>query len=200
MAGLRERQKQRRKERIYRSAIELFKAQGFEATTASDIAKKSHVSRGTFFNYYPYKEAVLLDYGAELMDVAWQKAGEALAKGQPPLEVLRGFWRRLAELSEAELGAELLSHLAYELVNPDPERAQRAYRALPLAERVAVILKPLVEEGRIRADMSLERVAASIADTFLLAALRWAAYGVGGSLREETEKFLTVALEGVLAR
>ena len=200
MSGLRERQKQRRKERIYRTALELFRDYGFDRTTADDIAKKSHVSRGTFFNYYPHKEAVLLEYGAELMDEAWSEAERRLEAGEDPLSVLRFFWDRLAELSEIELGPELFARVAYELLNPDPERAAYAYRMLPLAERVKPLLAPLAEAGKLRTDLSLERISAVLADNFLLAALRWAAYGAGANLKEETRKFLTLALEGALAR
>ncbi len=200
MSGLRERQKQRRKERIYRTALELFRDYGFDRTTADDIAKKSHVSRGTFFNYYPRKEAVLLEYGAELMDEAWSEAERRLEAGEDPLSVLRFFWDRLAELSEIELGPELFARVAYELLNPDPERAAYAYRMLPLAERVKPLLAPLAEAGKLRTDLSLERISAVLADNFLLAALRWAAYGAGANLKEETRKFLTLALEGALAR
>ncbi len=198
--GLRERQKRRRRERMYHAALELFHEKGFYETTVEDIAAKSHVSRGTFFNYFPYKEAVLLEYGRALMEDAFEEARRALEAGADPVEALYGFWRRLAELSEAELGRDLLAPLAHELVNPDPERAEYAYRTLPLASKVKQFLRPLKEAGRLRQDMSLERIAASLADAYLLAALRWAAYGAGENLAEETEKFLKVALEGVLAR
>ena len=200
MSGLRERQKQRRRERIYRTALALFRERGFDRTTADDIARASHVSRGTFFNYFPYKEAVLLEFGAELLDEAWAEAEARLGAGEDPLSVLRSFWDRLAELSEVELGTELFSRVAYELLNPDPERAAYAYRMLPLAERVKRLLAPLAEAGRLRRDLSLERISAVLADNFLLAALRWAAYGAAANLKEETRKFLTIALEGALAR
>ncbi len=200
MQGLRERQKQRRRERILRTAIELFKERGFQRTTALDIAKASHVSRGTFFNYYPYKEAVMLDYGAELLELAWNEAKTELERGTPPVEVLESFWNRLAELSERDLGRELLSHLVYELVNPDPERAHAAYEALPLAQYVAEILRPLKASGRLRGDLSLDRMANSIADAFLLAVLRWAGHAPERSLTAELQKFLTIVLEGVLTR
>ena len=39
-----------------------------------------------------------------------------------------------------------------------------------------------------------------LADNFLLASLRWAAYGAGKNLKDETNKFLTLVLEGALAR
>lgn len=198
MPSLRERQKLRRRERIFRTAVNLFRERGFHQTSASEIAKAAHVSRGTFFNYYPYKEAVLLDYGAALLEELRLKARDELASGDPPLDVLRRLWERLAETSENE--RELLSPLAYELLNPDPARARAAFEALPLGALVGEILKPLLESGQLRKDQSLERIARSIADVYLLAALRWAAYTPNRRLKDEMMKFLELMLEGVLAR
>lgn len=198
MPSLRERQKLRRRERIFRTAVNLFRERGFHQTSASEIAKAAHVSRGTFFNYYPYKEAVLLDYGAALLEDLRLKARDELAGGDPPLDVLRRLWERLAETSENE--RELLSPLAYELLNPDPARARAAFEALPLGALVGEILKPLLESGQLRKDQSLERIARSIADVYLLAALRWAAYTPNRRLKDEMMKFLELMLEGVLAR
>ncbi len=200
MQGLRERQKQRRRQRILRTAIELFRERGFQQTTAVDIAKASHISRGTFFNYYPYKEAVLLDFGGGLLQMAWQEARADLDKGVAPVRVLYSFWDRLADLSEQELGRELLPYLAYELVNPDPERARAAFTALPLGRYTAEILEPLKKADRLRQDFSLDRMANSLADTFLLAVLRWAGHTPERSLADELHKFLLLILEGVLKR
>ncbi|GIW25356.1 TetR/AcrR family transcriptional regulator [Meiothermus sp.] len=198
MLTLRERQKLRRRDRIFRTAINLFREKGFHQTTATDIAKASHVSRGTFFNYYAYKEAVLLDFGAQLLGELREKALAELEQGTPPLEVLRRLWSRLAEVSEQE--RVLLSPLAYELLNPDPERAKAAFEALPLGDLIADILRPLKQKGKLREDMSLERISRSIADVYLLSALRWAAYTPGRRLKEEMTKFLDLMLEGAISR
>ena len=85
-ASLRERQKERRRARIYGVAIELFKQGGFQSTTATDIARASNVSRGTFFNYYPYKEAVLLDYGSAVVEGLRRHAEARLGEGVAPKE------------------------------------------------------------------------------------------------------------------
>ncbi|GEM84019.1 TetR/AcrR family transcriptional regulator [Meiothermus hypogaeus] len=198
MLSLRERQKLRRRDRIFRTAINLFREKGFHQTTATDIAKASHVSRGTFFNYYAYKEAVLLDFGAQLLSELREQALAELGQGEPPLEVLRRLWDRLAEVSERE--RVLLSPLAYELLNPDPERAKAAFEALPLGDLIADILRPLKLRGKLREDMSLERISRSIADVYLLSALRWAAYTPGRQLKEEMTKFLDLMLEGAVTR
>lgn len=55
----RERKKDETRERITRAALELFAEKGFEATTVDEICTRADVAKGTFFNYFPRKEAVL---------------------------------------------------------------------------------------------------------------------------------------------
>ncbi|ADV68427.1 TetR/AcrR family transcriptional regulator [Deinococcus maricopensis] len=197
----RERQKERRRARIYTVAIELFKSGGFQATTATDIAKASNVSRGTFFNYYPYKEAVLLDYGAEIMERLRDHAEARLAQNAPSLTVLQEVWDQLAQETAQE--RDLIPPLAYELLNPDPERARTAYQALPLSKVIELILRPMQQGGQLRADLSLQRMCNLIADTYLMVALRWSAYGAEPtvqSLQDDMRRTLSFLLEGVLRR
>ncbi|MFC6592364.1 TetR/AcrR family transcriptional regulator [Deinococcus lacus] len=197
-SSLRERQKERRRARIYSAAIELFKETGFEATTATEIARASNVSRGTFFNYYPYKEAVLLEYGSEVMERLGEHARARLGAGVTPLEVLLEVWDLLAEENTTE--RDLFPPLAYEVMNPNPERAKTAYRALPLSGVIEIILQPMHEAGQIRPDMSLARISNLIADTYLMVALRWSAYGTERPLREEMRLALDLLLGGALKR
>lgn len=197
-SSLRERQKERRRARIYGVAIEMFKRGGFQATTATDIAKASNVSRGTFFNYYPYKEAVLLDYGSEVMERLRDLAEEKLASGQAPISVLYDVWDNLAEESSRE--RDLFPPLAYEVMNPNPERARTAYQALPLSKVIELILRPMHQSGQIRTDMSLQRISNLMADTYLMVALRWSAYGTERSLQEEMRLALHLLLEGAVKR
>jgi AcrR family transcriptional regulator len=83
--SLRERQKMRRRNRIFTVAIQMFKERGFDRTTATDIAKVAHVSRGTFFNYYPYKEAVLLDYGSQIISELREKTSARRNENVAPM-------------------------------------------------------------------------------------------------------------------
>lgn len=176
----------------------LFRQQGFRETTASDIAKAAHVSRGTFFNYYPYKEAVLLEYGSLLLAELREEVRRRIAQGEDPLALLRYLFQRLAGFTQGE--KDLLLPLLYELLNPDPIRAKAAFMALPLGDLIAEVLKPLREKGVVRQDLSLERMGRTLADLYFLAALRWAAYTPNRDFGKELDKSLALALEGVLAR
>ena len=196
--SVREYQKKRRRERIFQAAMALFRQRGFQETTASDIAKTAHVSRGTFFNYFPYKEAVLLEYGALLLAGLREEVKGRLARGEDPLAILRFIFQEVARYTEAE--KDLVLPLLYELLNPDPIRAKAAFEALPLGDLIAQVLRPLREKDLVRKDLSLERMGRTLADLYFLTALRWAAYTPGRDLKEELQKTLDLALLGILSR
>jgi AcrR family transcriptional regulator len=196
--SVREYQKKRRRERIFQAAMALFRQRGFQETTASDIAKAAHVSRGTFFNYFPYKEAVLLEYGALLLAGLREEVKKRLARGEDPLAILRFIFQEVARYTEAE--KDLVLPLLYELLNPDPIRAKAAFEALPLGDLIAQVLRPLREKDLVRKDLSLERMGRTLADLYFLTALRWAAYTPERDLKEELQKTLDLALLGILSR
>ena len=55
----RERKKEETKLRILNTALELFRRQGFAATTIDQITEAADVGKGTFYNYSGTKEAVI---------------------------------------------------------------------------------------------------------------------------------------------
>jgi AcrR family transcriptional regulator len=55
----REQGKLERKERLYEAALTLFRTQGYEETTVDQITRQAGLAKGTFFNYFPTKDAVL---------------------------------------------------------------------------------------------------------------------------------------------
>lgn len=59
------------KARIYKTALKLFKKEGFESTTLKKIAEKADISPGLIYKYYPNKEAIIVglydDLSADLL-------------------------------------------------------------------------------------------------------------------------------------
>ncbi len=60
MAGLRERQKLARQQRILQAATTLFNRDGYDRTRIEDIAEIAEVSAGTAYNYYQSKADILI--------------------------------------------------------------------------------------------------------------------------------------------
>jgi len=62
--SLRERRRAQTRAEIAQAAMKLFLRNGFEETTADEIAAAAGVSRATFFNYFPQKELILADFAS----------------------------------------------------------------------------------------------------------------------------------------
>lgn len=82
----RERKKEETRRRIFEAAIALFREKGFEQTTVDEITERADVGRGTFFNYFPKKDAVLAYLSEERLAVAEENAGALLAEPRPVRE------------------------------------------------------------------------------------------------------------------
>ena len=87
------------RERLQRTALELFREHGYDRTTAADIAARAGVTERTFFRYFPDKREVLFGGEAILQDLlttAIAGAPERLG----PLEALFAAFRSVAPLLE----------------------------------------------------------------------------------------------------
>jgi AcrR family transcriptional regulator len=70
----RERRRLEIRSRVLDAALSLFEAQGYEATTVTEVARRADIAYGTFFNHFPSKLHLL----RELSDLALQNLFENL--------------------------------------------------------------------------------------------------------------------------
>lgn len=189
--GLREQHKRDRKEAIYQSAIRLFSEQGYAETTVLDIAHAAGVSRGTVFNYYAYKEAILLEYFYQ----DFSALERFTQTDTPPLEA---FWHvvdAVADIVEAK--RTWMIHAAQELMHPEPERSQYALEALPVNKFFDILLQRAQAKAQVRNDFSAQRLARILTNIYFITALQWGIYRIDRPLKEELRKALTIAIEGI---
>lgn len=60
--SLRERKKEETRSNIIKTAIDLFRAKGFNETSMEEVAEKADISKGTLYNYFVSKESLLSAY------------------------------------------------------------------------------------------------------------------------------------------
>lgn len=144
--GLRELKKQRTRDLLLRSALELFTERGYEETTVDDIAEAADVSQRTFFRYFASKEDAAF-FVARLAESHFVRAVLARPPEEAPLDALR---RALAE-SWSTIGVEQLVPLElhmrfYRVIESTPALlAAHLRRATELEEEIARVVA--VREG-----------------------------------------------------
>jgi AcrR family transcriptional regulator len=110
--------KEATRERILDAALELFRRQGFEATTTRDIAQAAEIATGTLFNYFDTKESLLASLAGEALAKAHAAFSRQAVEGDltealfalaaaelRQLKPLRKFLRPLLETSLSPLAA-----------------------------------------------------------------------------------------------
>jgi len=139
--GRRQRRRAETRDRIFRSALQLFAEHGFTATTVEEITEAADVGKGTFFNYFRNKEDVLSALAEVQLDKYARSIQAAESGALTPRHALRDLWRRLPE---------------------EPGRSQALVRSL----MVAFLTSPAVREKMGR---SLEQGREMLARLFTLA-------------------------------
>src|SRR6202142_2911797 len=93
----RQRRSAETRERLFRSALDLFAKKGFMETTVEDITNAADVGKGTFFNYFPSKDHILLAFGEMQLAKLGQAVEEARSTFQPMPEFLRSLGERMTQ-------------------------------------------------------------------------------------------------------
>ena len=149
--SLRERKKLQTRSAIINRAVELFNSQGFYNTSIDDIADAADVSRGTFFNYFGYKEAVIVEFGRDLMINLTTQVEEQIKENVSAERIIYRIWLDVRSLLEEH--GEAIVVLSHELLNPEVERAIRAAQAFALAELIAKIATNGQRAGHFRSSL-----------------------------------------------
>jgi len=174
----RARKRDRTRAEIFRSALDLFAARGFEAVTIEQICASADVARGTFFLHFPSKAALLVewnrDLAAELAERLRDPRDSALIQYRALVEALGEQWQRRPDATRALLHALLTPRGGEE---PAPERDLRA-----LVERV---VQRGQERGEFRRNVSARFAAAAFLASCAAAFAAAAPDGAPDALRNE---------------
>jgi AcrR family transcriptional regulator len=208
-SGLRDRKKERVRETLLEVSGRLFRSRGFDETTVDEIAREAEVSRQTFFNYFPSKEAALTELG-----LRWLRAqGELASRGRrraPPESTPDGMREAiLGQLAAIEKDRAFMtlvftrSGLFFphgpHVGSADDEARLDHTRAFmrALAARVRVGQKA----RRIRSDVDAKQIAEMYVAVLVITTRLWLTgyWGERGSLVERGRRALRVLEDGLRA-
>jgi len=185
------------RQRLFRAALDLFAQRGFADTTVEDITNAADVGKGTFFNYFPSKDHILLAF-ADMQLAKLQSTVEHLrATGQSIPKFLRTLGIRMTEepgRNPSMVRALLLANLSSTPVR-EAMRINQARGQEILTEFVAIGQ----QRGEIRSDLPAKDLATVFRQTVFGTLLIWSLYG-DDSLAVRIHTALEVLSNGLLPR
>ena len=158
MSGLRERQKEQRRQVIAEAALELFKRNGFAATTLDQIAVQAGVSAPTVVNYFGGKQEILLALLKQPDEQAMREARANLDDASDPLEALCEFEGLMTDYQLQAMPASLWRELAPFLLTGELAEAMSPWNAAVIEETKALLLH-FQQAGKVRESIDLDVVA-----------------------------------------
>src|SRR5580693_4244304 len=158
--GRRQRRSAETRERLFRSALDLFAKKGFTETTVEDITEAADVGKGTFFNYFPSKVHILLAFGEMQLAKLDSAVTQARRTGEPLPQFLRSLGVRMTQEPVRNPGIIRVLLQAYLAATPVREAM------LDLQKRVRALHTEIVLLGQERGEIRRDLPAAEISDVF----------------------------------
>jgi AcrR family transcriptional regulator len=190
----RERRSAELRERIFRSALGLFASKGYAETTVEDITEAADVGKGTFFNYFPSKEHILMAFGEMQLARLESVISEAEQSGLPMREVMRTLVMRMTEepvRNPAMVRALLQANLSSVPVRGEMVRIHDRNRAL-----LGRLIRHGQERGEIRTDLPAEEIAQVWRQTIFGTLMFWSLVG-DASLVARIEMAMRLLWDGI---
>lgn len=172
--GRRERKKDETRTRIVTVAMELFERQGFNTTTMEQIADVADVAKGTLYNYFPVKEAIIsafmrLSVAKAIPDV------ELLLKNAPDTRTrLTIMFSKIAEwqIPHRELVEHYLSYRFSNILESFRNPEQRS----GFDRNVAMVIERGQRDNEIRNDLPLALLVGYLQSGYLTVIMQWLAH------------------------
>lgn len=194
----RERKRLQTLDHLAQTAYRLFESLGYDAVTMEQIAVQADVSKGTLYNHFPVKEALLAHrFHGEL--------AATLAELWPALQALPALASRLTRILHASAHwseshrAYLGPYLRYRLATLQPGgRDADRYPRSGLHAVFATLIQEAQAAGQVRADLSADQLAHHMQFLYLGAMLRWLDLP-GASLKAEFDAAISLFVRGATA-
>jgi AcrR family transcriptional regulator len=185
------------RERLFRAALQLFARKGFAETTVGDITEAADVGKGTFFNYFPSKDHILLAFGE--MQLGKLEAAVEMARHskEPMPQFLRSLGVRMTQ--EPTRNPEIIRALLQAYLSTTPVREAM----LDLQNRVHALHSEMIrlgqQRGEIRNDVPAEEIAYVFRQTIFGTLLIWSLYG-DATLHSRIEAAFNILWTGLAPR
>ncbi len=193
-----ERKKEETRKKILAVAMDLFKRQGFDKTTVDQIAMEADVAKGTVFNHFPEKEAIIYEHIQSVIREQTPAMLEYVDKLPDTRTRLIAALQKTMEWMHIDLSNDLFErHFTYKIsqaiqaIKHFDSNASTGFSTV-----MGHIFKLGLESGEIRPDVSVV-IMGGLEFSHFFSALLWVNHPELISINESIEKNVDCFLNGV---
>lgn len=178
------------REKIIKSAIELFASKGFHETKVDEVAEKSGVAKGTIYLYFSSKEDLLVNSIDYIIEKAMQNY--EIDESKSFRDNLASIIRNNANFMFENLNFYKMMFMSMYRVRNGDDFNKRRRDAGRIVSKIKVLLQKGIQEGEVRRDISLDNLSTIITNLILSSLMHTLVKVVfdGMDSREDIENFL----------
>lgn len=163
------------RERLFRAALDLFARKGFVETTVEDITNAADVGKGTFFNYFPSKDHILLAFGEMQLEKLRTSVEDAHKSNEPMPVFLRTLRSRMTE--EPSRNPAIVRTILQAHLSSLPVREAMAKNHTRAQALLTQLIQLGQDRGEIRKDLAASELAYVFRQTVFGTLLLWSLFG-----------------------
>jgi len=163
------------RERLFRAALKLFAEKGFAKTTVEDITNAADVGKGTFFNYFPSKDHILIAFG----QMQLSKLEEAVKNMRQNSEPIPAFLKDLSVRMTAEPARwpDVVRAILQANLSTSPVRSAMQENHARAQALLTQVIQMGQQRGECRKDVPASELAQVFRQTVFGTLLIWSLYG-----------------------
>ena len=192
--SLREKKKIETRNKIFEVSGRLFKENGIENTTIDEIVKKAGIGKGTFFNYFPSKTALLLYFAQQKEELTYNQIKNEMIKSISTREKIKNILVFVAKTNEKD--KELTKMFVFEyLRHYGSGQNERRSRGL------SNILHGLIEDGikkeDVKSTIDSKKAAQIISAIYFHSMVEWLWSQIDYSFSDDISGKIDLVFDGI---
>src|SRR5579864_1171265 len=158
--GRRQRRSAEIREKLFRAALKLFGEKGFAETTVEDITNAADLGKGTFFNYFPSKQHILIAFSEMQLAKLQDAVNNFRHSNEPMSDFLRALSVRMTE--ESKRAPDVVRAILQAYLSSTPVRHVMRENH----KRAHGLMTQLVQAGQDRGEFRRDLPASELAHVF----------------------------------
>lgn len=190
--SLRDKKKIETKNNIFEVAGRLFKEKGYESTTVDEITREAGIGKGTFFNYFPTKEALLMDFVQQKEELVYDLVLKEMKKNTSVREKIKNVLVLVAKSNERD--KELTKQFVF-------EHMRRYGYDERKSTGLNILICDLLEKGigtkEVKKSTDIKKAAGNITGVYFASLLEWLWSQSDYSFSEDISKKIDMIFDGI---